>query len=172
MAGGHRCSLRHNVCHPATKAYTRIYNCENIYTPSVAATSFFIHRTEIFDFVVRWDKKVYRRQYGRWVEIFLEHIRMDEIINGFWFYISFALRCWWEYKFERHNIWRWDSQNPPLQQHALTYIKKHLGDGLFPRYFVAPHSSLKWMNNAALEEATNRGVLVNTSQVGNFWKAS
>ena len=60
------------------------------------------------------------------------------------------------------------SQKPPLQQRALTYIKKHLGDALFPRYFFAPHSSLKWMNNAALEEATNRGVLVNTSQVGNF----
>ena len=33
-------------------------------TQDVAATSFFIHRTEIFDFVVRWDKKVYRRQKG------------------------------------------------------------------------------------------------------------
>ena len=60
------------------------------------------------------------------------------------------------------------SQNPPLQQRALTSIKKYLGDALFPRYSVTPHSSLKWMNNAALEEATNRGVLVNTSQVGNF----
>ena len=28
MAGGHRCSLRHNVCHPATDAYTNIYNCK------------------------------------------------------------------------------------------------------------------------------------------------
>ena len=27
--------------------------CINMYTPYVAATSFFIHRTEIFDFVVR-----------------------------------------------------------------------------------------------------------------------
>ena len=59
-------------------------------------------------------------------------------------------------------------QNPPLQQRTHTSIKKHLGDALFPSYFVTPHSSLKWMNNAALEEATNRGVLVNTSQVGNF----
>ena len=29
---------------------------------------FFIHRTEIFDFVVRWDKKVYRRQEGKYIE--------------------------------------------------------------------------------------------------------
>ena len=46
--------------------------------------------------------------------------------------------------------------------------KNYLGNTLFPRYYITPHSSLKWMNNAALEEATNRGVLVNTSQVGNF----
>ena len=46
--------------------------------------------------------------------------------------------------------------------------KKHLGDALFPRCFFTPNSSLKWMNNAALEEATNRSVLVNTLQVGNF----
>ena len=50
--------------------------------------------------------------------------------------------------------------------------KKYLGNTLSPRYYITPHSSLKWMNNAALEEANNRGVLVNTSQVGNFWKAS
>ena len=25
----YRCSLRHNVCRPATDAYTRIYNCSN-----------------------------------------------------------------------------------------------------------------------------------------------
>ena len=49
-----------------------------------------------------------------------------------------------------------------------TYTKKYLGNTLFPRYYITPHSSLKWMNNDALEEATNRGVLVNTSQVGNF----
>ena len=55
-----------------------------------------------------------------------------------------------------------------ITAHTHTSIKKHLGDALFPSYFVTPHSSLKWMNNAALEEATNRGVLVNTSQVGNF----
>ena len=30
--------------------------------PSVTATGFFIHRTEIFDFVVRGDKKAYRRK--------------------------------------------------------------------------------------------------------------
>ena len=80
--------------------------CRNTYTQYVAATGFFIHRTEIFDFVVRWDKKVYRRQDGEWAEMFLEHIRMDEIINGFWFYISFAQRCWCVCKFDRHDIWR------------------------------------------------------------------
>ena len=37
----------------------KFYECEgdnlciNMHTPHVAATSFFIHRTEIFDFVVR-----------------------------------------------------------------------------------------------------------------------
>ena len=34
-------------------AYINIYNFIFILTPPVAATSFFIHRTEIFDFVVR-----------------------------------------------------------------------------------------------------------------------
>ena len=29
MAGGHRCSLRHNVCHPATDAYICVYNRTN-----------------------------------------------------------------------------------------------------------------------------------------------
>ena len=44
--------------------------CEfmTLQTPYVAATSFCLHRTEIFDFVVRWDKKVYRRQQGEGVE--------------------------------------------------------------------------------------------------------
>ena len=28
-AGGHRYSLRRNVCHPATDAHTCIYNCKN-----------------------------------------------------------------------------------------------------------------------------------------------
>ena len=57
----------------------------------------------------------------------------------------------------------------PSRYNAYTYLyKKYLGNTLFPRYYITPHSSLKWMNNAALEEATNRGVLVNTSQVGNF----
>ena len=52
---------------------------------------------------------------------------------------------------------------------AYTHLyKKYLGNTLSPRYYITPHSSLKWMNNAALEEATNRSVLVNTLQVGNF----
>ncbi len=29
---------------------------------------FFIHRTEIFDFVVRWDEKAYRHRFGKWME--------------------------------------------------------------------------------------------------------
>ena len=39
----------------AIKFYEWEYNylCIDMYTPYVAATSFFIHRTEIFDFVVR-----------------------------------------------------------------------------------------------------------------------
>ena len=41
---------------------------EKFYTLYVAATSFFIHRIEIYDFVVRWDKKVYRRQEGEGME--------------------------------------------------------------------------------------------------------
>ena len=56
-AGGHRCSLRHNVCRPATDSCTCLYNYVNIYTSSVASghipTHKFIHRTEILDFVVR-----------------------------------------------------------------------------------------------------------------------
>ena len=32
--------------------------------------SHFFHRTKIFDFVVRWDKKVYRRHCGKYVEDF------------------------------------------------------------------------------------------------------
>ena len=43
-------------------------------------------------------------------------------------------------------------------------LETHCSQGII----FHPHSSLKWMNNAALEEATNRDVLVNTSQVGNF----
>ena len=60
-------------------AYRCIYNYKNIiilwmwswkfiYKCMHAVRSgdqFFIHRTEIYDFVVRWDKKVYRRQ--EWV---------------------------------------------------------------------------------------------------------
>ena len=57
VAGGHRCSLRHNVCRPATDAYTRLYNYVNIYTPPVAATSFFTGEVEIFDFVTERVKR-------------------------------------------------------------------------------------------------------------------
>ena len=56
---------------------------------------------------------------------------------------------------------RYSSVQTPLQKNTL---ETHCSQGII----FHPHSSLKWMNNAALEEATNRGVLVNTSQVGNF----
>ena len=44
--------------------------------------------------------------------------------------------------------------NPPLQRRTHTSTKKHLGVALFPRYFYYIfhlNSSLKWMNNAALQ---------------------
>ena len=63
---------------------------------------------------------------------------------------------------------RYSSVHTPLQKNTL---ETHCSQGIFIIYFTL-NSSLKWMNNAALEEATNRGVLVNTSQVGSFWKAS
>ena len=56
---------------------------------------------------------------------------------------------------------RYSSVQTPLQKNTL---ETHCSQGII----FHPHSSLKWMNNAALEEATNRDVLVNTSQGGNF----
>ena len=37
------------------------------------------------------------------------------MIINFWFDIWNTQRCWLSCKFERHDIWRRDSQNPPLQ---------------------------------------------------------
>ena len=70
-AGGHRCSLRHNVCRPAitrTLTFTILYIkyyykceynifCVNTHTPPVAATSFFAGEVEIFDFVTERAKR-------------------------------------------------------------------------------------------------------------------
>ena len=85
MAGGHRCSLRHNVCRPATKAYTRIYNYVNIYTPSVAATSFFTGEAEIFDFVTERVKRCIAAKRENVWGIFWEHTMMGEF--KIWFEI-------------------------------------------------------------------------------------
>ena len=56
---------------------------------------------------------------------------------------------------------RYSGVHTPLQKNTL---ESHCSQGVI----FHPNSSLKWMNNAALEEATNRSVLVNTSQVGSF----
>ena len=58
-------------------------------TPPVAATSFFIHRTEIFDFVVRWDKKVYRRQTSLAPKIFHLSVSHRKFLANLIIY-------WWE----------------------------------------------------------------------------
>ena len=56
---------------------------------------------------------------------------------------------------------RYSGVHTPLQKNTL---ESHCSQGVI----FHPNSSLKWMNNAALEEASNRGVLLNTSQVGSF----
>ena len=100
MAGGHRYSLRRNVCRPATDAYTRIYNCKNIYsyinlkkyilcinicTPYVAATSFFTGEVEIFDFVTERVKRCIAAKRENVWGIFWEHTMMGEF--KIWFEI-------------------------------------------------------------------------------------
>ena len=70
-----------------------LYNniCMNTYARNVAATSFFIHRTEIFDFVVRWDKKVYRRQDGKWWGKFGNLFCEYGCENYFWFWVRYFI---------------------------------------------------------------------------------
>ena len=70
--------------------------CINMHTPYVAATSFFIHRTEIFDFVVRWDKKVYRRQGGEcmkydFINTSFGYVFLNCMKFLFWFFMNKAL---------------------------------------------------------------------------------
>ena len=67
--------------------------CINMHTPNVAATSFFIHRTEIFDFVVRWDKKVYRRKevWGM-VNILFKHSVVGN--NIYFMYTKMGVAMW------------------------------------------------------------------------------
>ena len=47
-AGGHRCSYRHNVCRPATDAYTCIYNYKKRFFGG--DTPFYAFENEIKDF--------------------------------------------------------------------------------------------------------------------------
>ena len=97
-----------------------------------------------------------------------ERIKVYVLYDWVGLYFVYAQRCWFVYKFKTHKNGRRDSQNPPLQQRTHTSTKNTLETHCSQGIFFPPNSSLKWMNNAALQEATNRGVLVNTSQVGSF----
>ena len=124
-----------------------------------------------------------------------ERINVCKIWNRCGIYILKTQRCCFIYKFKTHKNGRYPSRVQKRNQRFLFHAVGHRKDFKVPSRYVAYtylykkipwkrivpkvfyyifhlNSSLKWMNNAALEEVTNRGVLVNTSQVGNFRKAS
>ena len=77
---GHRCSLRRNICHPATDSCSCLYNYVNIYTPSVASGSQLTSTTH-FSYSSKYRRTSLHKTYHRLFDFSNQTVRVMSITS-------------------------------------------------------------------------------------------